>query len=531
MYNEFSIQSVEPDFSEKRITITTNFKVDPNSVTFKTVSYYNYDTKKLESYQLKVDNKKIYVELEDYPAHDQRLYLHVSGIQDALGRKLMVNYDDYIKYDNDVITKVEILAPISRETLKSRDVYIAIQAKEVISNIKYRIEIGLDNVFFKKIATLVCNCNEKTVNNEDGLIVVDEKYFNDGISLYTTIEREGQLFIRARAELDESIVGEWSEVSSFNIYTVPMDSIETTFLEDYLTTDELFEEEFLIEEIQVVDKTECAEDVPSFFIEFNKEIKLPEEYKYDVNGLIKLDTITARRKDINGSKRSRIPFECLVDEDDLYTLELFPIEKMPLESIFTFNLKIDFVDDTNYSDKVTFVSRPVDNYFVSVNDVKSHLNGIKVDDLHIIDHIIDAGKIAKHWASYKVTNPNDIPTFDIETIQEDYYPFYMFIKYHALSESLKGFYMEMLTHPYKWRDMLSDLEREEEWDLDAIKALLDEFDKEAEEWLELVTTITADPQWALRGKYCYSVYNTYSNPYHRIHWGLPPHNSDYNRGY
>ena len=72
MYNEFSIQSVEPDLSAKRITITTNFKVDPNSVTLKTVSYYNYDTKKLELYQLRVDGKIIYIELNDYPAHDQR---------------------------------------------------------------------------------------------------------------------------------------------------------------------------------------------------------------------------------------------------------------------------------------------------------------------------------------------------------------------------------------------------------------------------------------------------------------------------
>jgi hypothetical protein len=531
LYNEFSIQSVEPDLSAKRITITTNFKVDPNSVTLKTVSYYNYDTKKLELYQLRVDGKIIYIELDDYPAHDQRFYLKVAGIKDALGRTLLVNYDDYIKYDNDVITKVEILSPVSRETLKTRDVYIAIKAKEVIDNIKYRIEIGLDNVFFKKIATLVCSSNDRSIKNDDELIITNEEYFSDGVSIYTTIEREGQLFIRARAELDEEVVGEWSEVSSFNIYTVHMDSIETTFLEEYLTTNDLFEDELTLEEVQIIDKTEHAVSVPSFFIEFNKEIKLPDEYEYDVSGLIKLDTIIARRKDINGPNRDRVPFDCLVDEDDLYVLELSPIEKMPLESIFTFNLNIDFVDDTTYSDKIKFISKPVDNYFVSLSDVKSHLNGIEVDDLSIIDHIIDAGKVAKHWASYKVTNPNDIPVFDIETIQEDYYPFYMFIKYHALAESLKCFYMEMLTHPYKWRDMLSDLEREEEWDLDAIKALLDEFDNEAEEWLELVTTITADPQWALRGKYCYSTYNTYANPYHRIHWGLPPHNTDYNRGY
>ena len=37
---------------------------------------------------------------------------------------------------------------------------------------------------------------------------------------------------------------------------------------------------------------------------------------------------------------------------------------------------------------------------------------------------------------------------------------------------------------------------------------MDEMEHEADEWLELVVTITADPKWALRGKYSYAVYNS-----------------------
>ena len=79
--------------------------------------------------------------------------------------------------------------------------------------------------------------------------------------------------------------------------------------------------------------------------------------------------------------------------------------------------------------------------------------------------------------------------------------------------------------------MLSDLEREETWDFDAWRKLMADFEKEADEWLELVITITADPKWALRGKYCYSAFYTNANPYHRIQWGQPPHKDNYNRGY
>ena len=52
-------------------------------------------------------------------------------------------------------------------------------------------------------------------------------------------------------------------------------------------------------------------------------------------------------------------------------------------------------------------------------------------------------------------------------------------------------------------------------DLDAIRKLLDDLTTEAEDWLELVATITADPKWALRGKYSYAVTNKTYRPYHR----------------
>ena len=64
------------------------------------------------------------------------------------------------------------------------------------------------------------------------------------------------------------------------------------------------------------------------------------------------------------------------------------------------------------------------------------------------------------------------------------------------------------------QNVLSDLERQEKMDLDAIKKLLDSLSAEAEDWLELVATITADPKWALRGKYSYAVINKTYRPYH-----------------
>ena len=103
--------------------------------------------------------------------------------------------------------------------------------------------------------------------------------------------------MRARAEINDSVVGDWSETVSFNIYTVHMDSIETTFLEDYLTTYDLFEEEALVE-TEIIDRSEIATNDGLFYIELNKKIKLPDNYEVDDDGYINLGTVLGSRKEL-----------------------------------------------------------------------------------------------------------------------------------------------------------------------------------------------------------------------------------------
>ena len=231
--------------------------------------------------------------------------------------------------------------------------------------------------------------------------------------------------------------------------------------------------------------------------------------------------------------KSKTKFNMLVDPDDPYTLIFMPVEgEIEGGSIYTININdLKLEDNSVYSNKESFLVAPTENYFVSVEDVKEMVHGLNLSDENIIRHIVEASKTAVYWAKRKVEDPKSVPDFNQVNLQEDYYPFYMFIKHFAIVESLKEFYIELISGPEKWRDMLSDLERQEEFDFGAIKALIDGFEKDAEEWLELVVTITADPKWALRGKYCYSTFYTNSNPYHRIQWGYPPHNGSYNRGY
>jgi hypothetical protein len=246
--------------------------------------------------------------------------------------------------------------------------------------------------------------------------------------------------------------------------------------------------------------------------------------------------------------KEKVSFKLLVDPDDPGTLILLPVEKKPPKptigtmkpsedfqqaelkngSVYSVNLKnIEFTDGSIYSNKVEFYTKPDDYMFVEVDDIQSHIRALNIPDENILDHIIDASKMAIYWAKKNAEEFKSIPDFNSPTFQEDYYPFYMYIKHTAMAHAVKEYYIEMITGPKKWKDTLSDLGREEELDFDALRRLLDDLEHEADEWLELVVTITADPKWALRGKYSYAVYNTYCQPYHKISW----YKDDYSRGF
>ena len=280
-YNEFSIQEVIPDLSNKRLIIITNFKVDPQTILPTNIALYNYDRTSLETYQLIPDNKNIFVVMNDYPTNDTRYYLKVKDLRDALGRTLKTEFNDYIIFKNEVKTKLEIVSPKSRETVKSRVIPMKIKVTELDEEkaTTCRIEFSSDNIFYNILNT------------------VEQDIVNGEVSIDTTIEREGQIYVRARAERD-NLVGDWSETICFNIYTIPMESINTNFLEDYLLTDDLFDDTVELIQTEIQDKTAIATNDGVFYLEFNKEIQLPENYEVDEDGYVNLGTIIGFRKEL-----------------------------------------------------------------------------------------------------------------------------------------------------------------------------------------------------------------------------------------
>ena len=231
--------------------------------------------------------------------------------------------------------------------------------------------------------------------------------------------------------------------------------------------------------------------------------------------------------------KNKMKFDLLVDPDDPTVLILQPVgEELQNGFKYTVNIKdIQFEDSTVYSNKESFITTPNNYYYVSVEDVQDLIHGLNLDEENIMHHIIDAGKTAVYWAKRNVDDFKTLPDFNSPTFQEDYYPFYMFVKYRAAVETLKAFYIGAVTRPKKIHDVLSDLERLEEYDLDAIRKLLDLLEEEAEHWVGHVATITADPEWALRGKYSYAIAPPSSIHYHNTYIDKKGGGNGWNRGY
>lgn len=238
-------------------------------------------------------------------------------------------------------------------------------------------------------------------------------------------------------------------------------------------------------------------------------------------------------KAITIAGREKIPVYLFVDPQEPSVLYIKTYDKAKVIDNSVYGLSISalsFDDGQLIEDfKEEFITSPNPAY-VGINDVLPLCNGIPIEKRNIAYFIKESSKIADYWASRK-TDPdldNDLKViFSSENIKEDYYPFYMFVKYRTVVECIKEFYISAVSNPSEYHDVLSDLEREEKMDLDAIKKLLDSLNAEADDWIELVATITADPEWALRGKYSFAVTNYNYKPYHPT--GLS--SSDWNRGY
>lgn len=215
----------------------------------------------------------------------------------------------------------------------------------------------------------------------------------------------------------------------------------------------------------------------------------------------------------------------IIDEEEIPAL-------IPLKdnSVYTFELKdIKDIDGMILpKEKITFTTA-VTPAFIEAKDVLGLAEGLELPEHLIWYHIKEASKSAMFYAN-KYNNDNkgygeDI-VLDKDTIQERYYPFYVYIKYKAFRDCLLTFYTKKAAEPNRIKNQTGDLVYEEEFDLDRIKALLDKIEKEYEDILEEIITITANPKATMLGKR-----NLYKTGYRSTNMYNPTGLSGFRRGY
>lgn len=294
MFNEFCVTSIYTDLSLKRIVIETNFKVNPETVNYKTVKLINTESGLQQNYKLKVEDKNIILIFNEWPSLSTTYNLQISDIVDVLKRPLNTPVSKEIIFVSDVKSKVQVVKPVHNEALKTSPIEIEINAiSEEEEGIQYRFEISSDVAFFNI---------EKSILSPDTKVSVDLD--------------NGQYYLRSRAETQNEF-GDWSNVVTFVVVasvSCENNPIEDSdFIEDILISNEFFMDEEI--ETQILEKTPNGTTDSEFYIVLNKNIdisSIPRPFTDDIDpdfgkdhpddsyqsdGLILLDNITIYRRD------------------------------------------------------------------------------------------------------------------------------------------------------------------------------------------------------------------------------------------
>lgn len=299
----FNVLGVYTDITLKQIIIETNFKIEPSSVTMDNIKLYKVDEnnkhKLVTFYSLSIDKtgKNIIIQFDNYPDNNSKYYIIVKSLIDKLGRTLHSNYDKYIEFLYNIKTKVSVEFPSDQSVLKDNNIEFKIATTCEDEEIKYRIEISHDVAFFKPEYILLLE--NAYVSNENKYSLI--KYNIENFMILCTIQfkKDGQYFLRVRAEKSDDLFGKWSDIISFSVTTAVSPIQDSSgFLNDFLYSDVLYEEE--LEPLKELSSSKSAITNQQFFIEFNKDItfKQDSDSLYSNDGLLYIGKAYMIRRDL-----------------------------------------------------------------------------------------------------------------------------------------------------------------------------------------------------------------------------------------
>lgn len=327
MYVDFSVTETNANFSDKTITINTNFILDKTTVNFNTVKFFitiDGENKLLTDYVLTCDGKNMKIELNEYPYEDDQYYIYVKGVRDRLGRELAEPYMKTISFSPNIATKLIIQSPEDMAAIKSKKVHVEVtildddeytlklidDASDIVlfsesdltealelSDNTVRLEVSTDKKFYKKEHILF---GEHDATSSNPYKVSADKIARIGntLSFDLLFYEDQQYFIRARLESreDEHYFGEWSDPIGFIVKAESLLDPTENYLEEMLFSDTIFADEY--KELELLSKTDESCTDQEFYMEFNKPVKLDKDMLTTEDGLIYIGKAYLIRRDL-----------------------------------------------------------------------------------------------------------------------------------------------------------------------------------------------------------------------------------------
>lgn len=305
--SSYHVQGAYADLALKQIIIETNFKIDASSISMDNITLYecleDNSHERVTNYSLSVDKsgKNVVIQFEDYPKDNSRYYIIVKNLVDKLGRQLKENYDRYILFSYNIKTKVTITNPVEQYVSNTSNVEIKMATSCEDKGIKYRLEISRDVAFLKSDYIILSdNKNEIQVSDNVNYSLIGCTIEQSEITVLIDFKKDGQYYIRARAEKDNNIAGKWCEQNiSFSVTTAESPLKDNSgFLNDFLFSDVLYDDE--PEPLKIVSGTSDGTTSQQFFIEFNKDIEFTQDAdsQYTEDGLLYIGKAYMIRRDL-----------------------------------------------------------------------------------------------------------------------------------------------------------------------------------------------------------------------------------------
>lgn len=294
MQSIFNVTSIIGNYSNKIITIETNFAVDKTTVTKKTVKVVTAESGTIVIYKLSVDDNKIIITLKEWPNLDTFYQITVTDIKDMLGRELVSPITKDITFTADTKLKAVITSPQNNEAVLRQHslIYFSVNQINADGTITTKPKPELEGIVDKN------SSNDETAILASESDITYEVQFASDVAFFNVIKTysseftdglveldNGQYYMRARVLEKIDMPGDWSETITFTAVTEPSDCEDNVltdsqkeYLEDIFAPVDFFLD--TEEELKIVSRSSNGTTHGQFYIEFNLDIdkeKLPKQ--------------------------------------------------------------------------------------------------------------------------------------------------------------------------------------------------------------------------------------------------------------